>query len=222
MRVVFATAELSPVATVGGLAAAAAGLGAELRTSGVDLELVMPDYGDIALVDETIREIPVPEWVGSASIRHGRHPEVGELHLVSVPGMARPHPYLQTSGEGWEDNPERFFRSMASGNSAVDQEIMSRPEIQKMLMENYREAMRAGVRGFAREGIILSGSWGFRLEDISIPVDVWHGEEDANVSLSAARHLADTIPDCHATFLPGEGHWLFLEHWEEILRSLLS
>ena len=119
-------------------------------------------------------------------------------------------------------NPERFFRRMASGNSAVDQEVMSRPEIQRMLMENFREATRSGVRGFAREAIILSGSWGFRLEDISIPVDVWHGEEDANVSLSAARHLADTIPDCHATFLPGKGHWLFLEHWEEILGSLLS
>ena len=48
------------------------------------------------------------------------------------------------------------------------------------------------------------------------------GIEDAKVSLSAARHVADTIPDCHATFLPGKGHWLYLEHWEELLRSLLS
>ena len=40
MRVVFATAELAPVATVGGLAAAAAGLGAELRRLGVDVDLV--------------------------------------------------------------------------------------------------------------------------------------------------------------------------------------
>jgi len=43
MRVVFATAELSPVATVGGLAAAAAGLGAELRRAGIDVDMVMPD-----------------------------------------------------------------------------------------------------------------------------------------------------------------------------------
>jgi pimeloyl-ACP methyl ester carboxylesterase len=119
-------------------------------------------------------------------------------------------------------NPERFFRRMASGNSAVDQEIMFRPEVRRMLMENFREATRAGVRGFAREAIILSGPWGFRLEDISIPVDVWHGEADANVSLSAARQVADMIPDCHATFLPGKGHWLYLDHWEEILSSLLS
>jgi len=110
MRVVFATAELSPVATVGGLAAAAAGLGSELRSAGVDLELVLPDYGDVTLVDETSWEIMVPDWVGSASVRRGRHPDIGDLHLISVPGMARSHPYLQPSGEGWEDNPERFFR----------------------------------------------------------------------------------------------------------------
>ena len=110
MRVVFATAELSPVATVGGLAAAAAGLGAELRRLGVDLDLVMPDYEHVILVDETTFALEVPDWVGSATVRTGHHPSVGRLHLVSVPGMARPHPYLQVNGEGWHDNSERFFR----------------------------------------------------------------------------------------------------------------
>jgi starch synthase len=110
MRVMFVTAELSPVATVGGLAAAAAGLGAELRRLDVDLDLVMPDYGNVDLIDETTLELAVPNWVGSATVRIGHHPAVGRLHLVSVPGMARPHPYLQASGEGWLDNSERFFR----------------------------------------------------------------------------------------------------------------
>jgi pimeloyl-ACP methyl ester carboxylesterase len=119
-------------------------------------------------------------------------------------------------------NAERFFQKMVSGNSPVDQEILSRPEIKAMLMESYQEATRAGVRGFAQDSIILSNPWGFRLEDISIPVYLWHGEEDANVSISAARYEARMIPNCHATFLSGEGHWLFLDHWENILRSILS
>ena len=114
MRVVFATAELSPVATVGGLASAAAGLGAELRRRGVDVELVMPDYGGIQLLDETSSTIVVPDWVGAATLRIGTHPAVGRLHLISVPGMARPHPYLQPSGHGWADNNERFFRFAAA------------------------------------------------------------------------------------------------------------
>jgi starch synthase len=110
MRVVFATAELAPVATVGGLAAAAAGLVAELRRSGVDVDLVTPDYGDVTLAAETTTRLDVPDWVGAATVRAGRHPVAGRLHLVSVPGMARPHPYLQSNGEGWPDNDARFFR----------------------------------------------------------------------------------------------------------------
>lgn len=110
MRVVFATAELSPVAVVGGLASAAAGLGAELRRAGVGVDLVMPDYGDIALVDETSTDLEVPAWVGAARVRVGLHPTAGRLHLVSVPGIARAHPYLQADGSGWPDNSERFFR----------------------------------------------------------------------------------------------------------------
>jgi len=34
-----------------------------------------------------------------------------------------------------------------------------------------------------------------RLEEISVPVCLWHGEEDADVSISAARYAAHTIPD---------------------------
>jgi starch synthase len=110
MRVVFVTAELSPVATVGGLAAAAAGLGRELRRQGDDVDLVMPDYGGIELTDESVTELLVPDWAGPARLRVGHHPAVGRLHLVDVPGMARSHPYLQPNGHGWPDNAERFFR----------------------------------------------------------------------------------------------------------------
>ena len=81
---------------------------------GVDVELVMPDYGGVELADETSLAITAPEWVGPATIRVGTHPVAGRLHLVSVAGMARSHPYLQPSGLGWPDNHERFFRSPPS------------------------------------------------------------------------------------------------------------
>jgi starch synthase len=126
MRVVFAAAELAPVATVGGLASAAAGLGAELRRQGVDLELVMPDYGGVELADESVVDLDVPSWVGPASVRIGVHPVVGRLHLVSVPGMARPHPYLQANGEGWLDNSERFFRFARAVAAYIE---LDRPDV---------------------------------------------------------------------------------------------
>jgi starch synthase len=85
-------------------------LTAALRRDGVTVDVVLPDYGGVRLADERVDDLVVPDWVGSATVRSGRHEHAGSLHLVAVPGMAKPHPYLQPTGEGWADNPERFFR----------------------------------------------------------------------------------------------------------------
>ena len=109
MRVLYATAELAPVASVGGLAQAAAGLTAELRRQGVDVDIVMPDYGGAELAEQSSHELAVPAWAGPAGVRVGDHAVAGRLHLVSGPGLARPHPYLQSDGTGWPDNDLRFL-----------------------------------------------------------------------------------------------------------------
>ncbi|MBI9046936.1 MAG: alpha/beta hydrolase [Anaerolineaceae bacterium] len=119
-------------------------------------------------------------------------------------------------------NPEAFYERILSGNSALDQAKLRNPEMKSVLIRNYQEATREGMQGFANEAVILSDHWGFDLKDIQIPVDVWHGEKDENVSLSAARHLVQNIPDCTAHFLPEQGHWLHLEYWREILTALIE
>jgi pimeloyl-ACP methyl ester carboxylesterase len=134
-----------------------------------------------------------------------------------APWLLRPLLWLTSNPHR---NPERFFARMKSQNAPVDLEILTRPEVKAMLMRSYLEATRNGLRGFAREAVILANPWGFRPQDVTVPVVLWHGEADANVSLSAVRYLAQTLPHCRATFLPDEGHWLLLEHWEEVLASL--
>lgn len=121
MRVVFASAEAAPIARVGGLAEASAGLIRSLRTiDDVELVVVLPDYGDAVLDSETTAPLEVPEWVGEATVRTGVAPELGEVHLVSTPGMARPHPYVDEAGNGWEDNHFRFFSFSAAIASIVE------------------------------------------------------------------------------------------------------
>ena len=109
MRVLLATAELTPLATVGGLGAASAGLVAALRRQGVDVDVVLPDYGDVVLAEQQQFELQCPEWVGPVSVRRGRHAQVGLVYLVTAKGLGRPHPYLQPDGQGWPDNDARFL-----------------------------------------------------------------------------------------------------------------
>jgi starch synthase len=110
-RVLFATAELSPLCRVGGLADAAAGLVTALRRSGVQVDVVVPDHdGAPELVVDRVEPIDVPHWAGPAEARHGRLPGFGEVVVVRTRGIRRPHPYNQpATGIGWEDNDRRFL-----------------------------------------------------------------------------------------------------------------
>lgn len=114
MRVLFATAELSPLVSVGGLAHAASGLVRELRDLGIDVDVVVPDYSALPLVDEVLSEIAVPGWAAPAVVRDGVAAAFGPVTLVRVPGIERPNPYVDEDGRGWPDNPDRFFAFSAA------------------------------------------------------------------------------------------------------------
>ncbi len=110
MKILFATAELAPIARVGGLAEAAAGLVRQLRADGETVDVVLPDYSGTALDGERKSELRVPDWAGgTARIRRGVHPVAGPVTLVTTAGIPRPNPYVDATGEGWLDNDVRFF-----------------------------------------------------------------------------------------------------------------
>jgi pimeloyl-ACP methyl ester carboxylesterase len=62
--------------------------------------------------------------------------------------------------------------------------------------------------------------WGFRLSDIAIPVQVWHGDLDRNVVVESGVYQAAQIPRATLHRVPDAGHWLIYSHFAEILRSL--
>jgi starch synthase len=114
MKILFATAEYAPLARVGGLAEAAAGLVRALRADGVDVEVVLPDYFSTPLADEVVLDLDVPAWVGRAKARSGIAEGTGKVTLVDVPGINRPNPYVDADGNGWPDNADRFFAFSAA------------------------------------------------------------------------------------------------------------
>jgi starch synthase len=114
MKVLFATAEFAPLVRVGGLAAAASGLVDELRRLDIDVEVALPDYSGLPLDDEDVVDLDVVSWAAPARARRGRTADGVDVTLIDVPGIARPHPYVQPDGEGWPDNDERFFRFSAA------------------------------------------------------------------------------------------------------------
>lgn len=122
MRVLFATAELAPIVKVGGLGEASCGLVRALRAAGHEVDVVIPDYGpsESERCSGTSHHVAVPAWAAPASVRSFEVDGFGPVHAVSVPGMARHHPYVHAgTGQGWADNDRRFFAFSAAVASLV-------------------------------------------------------------------------------------------------------
>lgn len=86
-------------------------------------------------------------------------------------------------------------------------------------------SMAEGLRNTA--GVIdeykaFAAPWGFRLEDVSCPVDVWQGSEDKLVPPSWAHEISRRLPHATLHMLEGEGHMIGVTRRAEILRSLAS
>jgi pimeloyl-ACP methyl ester carboxylesterase len=109
-------------------------------------------------------------------------------------------------------------RLMTSDVPPCDRAIIDRIATPYAAMK--REAFRQGPGAFATDLALAAKPWGFRLEDIRTPVDLWHGEEDVSTPLAMGKHLASSIPACRATFVPGEGHFVAYAKWREILDAL--
>ena len=126
MKVLFAASEMSPVASVGGLAVAAAGLVRALRDAGVEVTVALPDYGDVELEAPSTVHLDVPAWAGPAVARRGVVDGAGPITLVRAYGSVRPHPYTQADGTGWPDNDRRFFAFSAAVAALVE---LERPDV---------------------------------------------------------------------------------------------
>jgi pimeloyl-ACP methyl ester carboxylesterase len=104
----------------------------------------------------------------------------------------------------------------------LNKDIIGNPEKLKWVTACLQQAFQSGARGVTWDYSMLMKPWGFRLENISIPIKLWHGELDKTVPTSMGRYLESVIPACRANFIPDEGHYMFYKHTLDILSDLVK
>src|SRR5437870_4930393 len=91
------------------------------------------------------------------------------------------------------------------------------------IFESQRRAWRASAVGVMADAQIYAQPWGFEIEDVRVPVRLWHGKEDRAFSVRLAEEIARRLPNCNARFIENEGHYsLPIRHMREILEDLIS
>ena len=92
-----------------------------------------------------------------------------------------------------------------------------------VLFESQRHAWRGSADGVIADAQIYAQPWGFRLEDVDVPVRLWHGKQDRAFSVRVAEETAARLPKCIADFVENEGHYSVpIRHLREILADLIA
>jgi len=170
------------------------------------------------------------------------------IAAAAVSGFAPP----RAVGEGWRDgiapeNLEEF--DAAASDEAGHARIIDRYFEE---WRHLRESLRAFYGGADWEALLLEGNlqfqldcihqivgedvwgwvdddraavadWGFAIEEIRVPVTLWHGEDDPGLPAWHASWLADRAPSARLHRLAGEGHISILyDHYGAILDELIE
>jgi pimeloyl-ACP methyl ester carboxylesterase len=91
------------------------------------------------------------------------------------------------------------------------------------VFESQRRAWRGSAEGVIADAQIYAKPWGFLIEQIRVPVRLWHGKEDRAFSVPLAEEIANRLPDCNARYVDGAGHYsLPIRYMREILQDLIS
>jgi pimeloyl-ACP methyl ester carboxylesterase len=121
----------------------------------------------------------------------------------------------------WGRGEQAIPRHIEERLPKPDRQTLASSRLRTILASSSRESFRNGPRGPAWDGLLYARPWGFRVQDIRIPVAVWHGERDIIVPATMGHYLAGALRQCRARFLPEDGHFsLPFNHLREILASM--
>lgn len=107
--------------------------------------------------------------------------------------------------------PGVYYQSVIRACGEMDQRVLKRRDQEHQFIRDQIEAMRSGIRDLARELNTQHGDWGFRLEDIQVPVQIFQGGDDHFVPVALAEHLRSHIPESKLHVLPRAGHMFPLD-----------
>jgi pimeloyl-ACP methyl ester carboxylesterase len=128
---------------------------------------------------------------------------VGLVRLIRPIGPAAVQAYAWVSPEG-------------------DRRLLERPEFGAMFLDDLLNGSRKQLAAPFADVEVFAKDWGFRLDEVKVPVRWWHGDKDHIVPFAHGVHVVSRLPDAELYTLPGESHLGGLGRGEEILDTLLE
>jgi pimeloyl-ACP methyl ester carboxylesterase len=110
--------------------------------------------------------------------------------------------------------------AMAGMLSPVDQAALT-GEFADEMAAALRRAVSSGIAGWRDDDLAFVKYWGFDLDQLSVPVDIWQGRQDRMVPFEHGQWLAAKVPNAQAHLFATEGHVSIVHQMPDLLTALL-
>jgi pimeloyl-ACP methyl ester carboxylesterase len=138
-----------------------------------------------------------------------------------LPGVMRGffrllHPIARVNPPGW------MLLMMRGALVGPDAKTLEDPVTSQRCYEGFRGAWGDYRDGVFEDAELYTKPWGFPLEEIRVPVRIWHGTEDHNFTHTLTSY-AQRSPGVEVRIMEGEGHYsLPIRRTGEILADLIA
>ncbi len=104
----------------------------------------------------------------------------------------------------------------------ADRQLLVRPEFKAMFLDDLLNGSRKQLAAPFADVVVFARDWGFRLDEVKVPVRWWHGDRDHIVPFAHGQYVVSRLPDAQLYHLPGESHLAGLGRAEEILGTMIE
>jgi pimeloyl-ACP methyl ester carboxylesterase len=177
--------------------------------------------GCAALLDDRVAACalvsgPAPPEGGVSNRQQSRGFRMARRAALAAPALLAA--VFQTALRQGRRAPDKALRHMVQTLPACDGAVLERTDVRRAVRAEISRPKSATEGRAATLDLRLQlRPWGYRIEDISIPVHVWHGELDRAVVVDEGRYVAARIPGSTLHELPDAGHWLLHSHFADIV-----
>jgi len=120
---------------------------------------------------------------------------------------------------GDTDRARRLTLKMAKKLPPRERADLEAPEAE-LILRGASDAFEDGMAAACDEFRALGRPWGFQVEDVHAPTDVWHGTRDKSCPITMARGIAERLPNGTLHELDEIGHAFFGPELEQAMATL--
>ena len=119
---------------------------------------------------------------------------------------------------------DQFLNNIMLSLDDVDKQLIEDKKAKKVLLDTFREAYKEGTKGVGYDArVVFTQEWGFSLNEIDFPIQLWHGEKDNGVPLLMVKSMVKKLKNARLKTYKDEGHLsIIFNQMDEIIADFLK